>query len=210
MMNAARAPWDRLLSEVRFMHETTPALPDDLTPKDVVGLDGPAAQLLARENGLVTDRFLALRDAFIAAGPLAEWREPYSSIDIGQDFTQRFGCYCLIGPGGAFDSDRMRAWMVYMPAAMYYTWHHHMAEEMYFVVAGSAIFNRRGAAPEVLQSGQTSQHSSNQPHAMQTTEGAVLCYVIWRNAFDDGLVLSDQSALYQAQPDTEPQISPMI
>lgn len=104
---------------------------------------------------------------------------------------------------GAFHSDKMREGIVYMPTALYYTWHHHLAEEVYFVVVGSAIFNRRGDAPERLQSGQTSQHSSNQPHAMETTDGGVLCYVIWRNGFEDGLVLTDQSVGHLPLPDVE-------
>ena len=37
-----------------------------------------------------------------------------------------------------------------------------------------------------------------------------LCYVIWRNAFDEGLVLSDQTVMHQVQPDTDLQIAPMI
>ncbi|MEB8387222.1 dimethylsulfonioproprionate lyase family protein [Rhodobacteraceae bacterium KMM 6894] len=214
MTDANRAPWDMLLTQARIMHEATPALqmfcpfPDDLTPKDVVAFKTPVTDLLAVETGLDTDRFSALRDAFVAAGPLAEWREPYKNADIGQDFTQRFGCYCLIGTGGAFDSDKMRAWMVYMPAAFYYTWHHHVAEEMYFVVGGSAIFNRRGDDPERLQSGQTCAHSSNQPHAMETTDGAVLCYVIWRNGFDDGLVLTDQAVAQTPQGEAEMHFNP--
>jgi mannose-6-phosphate isomerase-like protein (cupin superfamily) len=207
MTDTRRAPWDSLLTLTRMMHEATPALqafcpfPDDLTPSDVVAFKTPATDLLAIETGLDTDQFSALRDAFVAAGPLAEWREPYRGVDIGQDFTDRFGCYCLIGTGGAFHSDKMRAWMVYMPTALYYTWHHHIAEEMYFVVAGSAIFNRRGDAPERLHSGHTSAHSSNQPHAMETTDGAVLCYVIWRNGFEDGLVLTDQTTLQLPRTD---------
>lgn len=112
MISASRAPWDKLLTQARILHETTPALqvfchfPDDLTPKDNVTYTTPAAQLLARETGLGTDRFTAPRDAFIAAGPLAEWREPYKGADIGQDFTDRFGCYCLIGTGVPFTATR--------------------------------------------------------------------------------------------------------
>jgi quercetin dioxygenase-like cupin family protein len=191
-----RAPWDTLLHAVRHVHQTTPELcafcrfPDDVTPQDVVPYDIPAAHLLVSETGLISENYAELRDAFVAAGPLAHWRETYKGTDIGQDFMDRFACYCLIGAGGAFTSQQMCAWVVYMPPRLHYPWHHHPGEEMYLTLAGEAEFMREGHANKVLRPGQTSQHASNQPHAMETYDHPVMAYVVWRNGFETPPVLT--------------------
>ncbi len=192
-----RAVWDVLLHQAQATHADSPALqgfcpfPDDVMPQPVSPFHIPAADLMARETGLFTDNHADLRDAFVAAGPLAQWRETYKGTDIGQDFMDRFACYCLIGGGGAFSSQQMWAWVVYMPAGLYYPWHHHPGEEMYFVLAGEAEFMAEGRPNEVLRAGQTSQHGSNQPHAMQTHDHPVMAMVVWRNGFETPPVLTE-------------------
>ncbi|SMX39089.1 dimethylsulfonioproprionate lyase family protein [Octadecabacter ascidiaceicola] len=184
--------WNDLLAEVQSLHETSPSLqsfcpfPNDAAAQDVTPFHIVSTDLLQREEGLVSDRYGPLRDAFIAAAPHAQWRETYKDTDIGQDFLDRFGCYCLIGDGGAFTSESMRAYMVYMPAGLHYPWHDHVAEEIYFVVAGEAEFHRHGEASETLTAGDTSFHASSQPHAMTTHDHPVLALVLWRNGFDSG------------------------
>ena len=192
-----RALWDHLLLTARQVHQRTPALsafcpfPEDVTPQEVKPYDIPAAQLMAAERGWFLDDIVELRDAFIAAGPLAQWRETYKDTDIGQDFMDRFACYCLIGVGGAFTSPKMCAWVVYMPPRLYYPWHHHPGEEMYLTLAGEAEFMREGASNEILRPGDTSQHASNQPHAMETHAHPVMAYVVWRNGFETPPVLTE-------------------
>ena len=191
-----RFVWDVLLTAAREAHEQHPDVsafcpfPDDLRRQEVQAQALPPAALMAQEAGLFTDRYAALRDAFIAAGPQAQWRESYREADIGADFLTRFGCYCLIGEGGAFASDRMAAWVVYMPAQLYYPWHHHPAEEIYLTLAGEAEFMRAGMENRMLGPGETSLHQSNQPHAMRTHDEPVMAYVVWRNGFDTPPVLT--------------------
>lgn len=191
-----RAVWDTLLAELRRVHDANATLqafcpfPDDLTPQRLTPHHVPAADLFAEETGLVDTPMADLHAALLAAAPEAHWRETYKDTDIGQDFMDRFGCYCLIGNEGPFHSDQMRAWMVYMPPNLHYTWHHHLAEEAYLVLAGSARFFRHKATDVTLHAGDTMQHQSNEPHAMETGDGPVLCYVIWRNGFDLIPVLS--------------------
>lgn len=191
-----RQLWENLLQRVRQMHEAHAALsafcafPDDLRTQEVVPFTIPAWSLLAMETGLFTPNYTSVRDAFVACGPHATWRETYKGTDIAQDFMDRFACYCLIGQGGAFSSAQMAAWVVYMPAGLYYPWHHHPGEEMYLTLAGEAEFMRKGAPNEVLRAGETCQHASNQPHAMQTHDHPVMAYVIWRNGFETPPVLT--------------------
>lgn len=192
-----RAVWDALLHHAQAAHRASAAasafcpFPDDVTPQELVPFHIPAADLLQQDKGLHSETYTALRDAFVAAGPHATWRETYKGTDIAQDFLDRFGCYSLIGGGGAFQSAQMWAWVVYMPPGLYYPWHHHPGEELYLVLAGEAEFMAQGQPNVTLRPGDVSQHASNQPHAMQTHDHPVMAMVIWRNGFDTPPVLTD-------------------
>ena len=179
-----------LLAQVRAVHAAHQGLqdfcdfPNDLQPQPMTPFHAPCADHMAQETRFATSDYAALRDAFVRAGPHARWRETYKDTDIGDDFMKRFGCYCLIGPGGAYSSAKIAAYVVTMPADLHYTWHHHPAEELYFVVAGQATFFREGMPEATLGPGQTSFHASNQPHAMETRDHPVMAMVLWRNGFD--------------------------
>lgn len=184
--------WETLLREVKNLHDASAELqdfcpfPTDITPIDVAPYHIVSSDLLQKETGLFGEQYAPLRDAFIAGAPHALWRETYKHTDIGQDFLDRFGCYCLIGTGGAFSSENMLAYVVYMPAGLHYPWHDHVGEEIYFVLAGEAEFHRKGEASETLNAGGASFHASSQPHAMTTHKHPVIALVLWRNGFDTG------------------------
>ena len=173
--------------------------PTDLTPNPVEAYSVPAAHLMEQDRRLSTDCYETLRNAFVAASPHAHWRETYKDTKIGDDFMTRFGCYCLIGPNGAFASDGMQAYIVYMPAGLWYTWHHHPPEELYLVLAGDAEFLRAGETPETLRPGDTSFHTSNQPHATRTLNHPMMACVFWRNEFDTPPVLTPPELLNERE-----------
>lgn len=150
----------------------------------------PCSDYFETEAGWPDDTYDPLRRALLAVSPTAHWRETYKGTDIGSDFTDRFGCYSIIGPGGPFASDTGRVWMVYMPPDLDYPDHHHPAQEMYLIVSGSAEFRKAGAPNETLRAGDTAIHVSNQPHAMQTHDEPVLCLVIWKDEFETPPVLT--------------------
>lgn len=62
---------------------------------------------------------------------------------------------------------------------------------MYLTLAGEAEFMREGASNKKLRPGDTSQHASNQPHAMETHAHPVMAYVVWRNGFETPPVLTE-------------------
>ena len=195
------AAFDSLLREVQAVHEAHPDtrafcdFPTDLTPQSMEPIHRPCADFMAGEGEMEAGAYATLRDAILAASPDALWRETYAGTDIGTEFMDRFGCYCIIGPGGAWTSAQMSAFIVYMPRDFWYPWHHHPAEEMYMVVAGEAEFLRHGEPTKSLASGGTAFHASSQPHAMQTRDHPVLAYVIWRNHFGIKPVLTPPEML---------------
>lgn len=188
--------FEELLQECRKAYTAHPELmnftpfPDDIRKQAMSSYHCSCSDFLRDEKSLQPEKFASLQNSIIAAGEIAHWRETYKDTDIGDDFMNRFGCYCIIGHNGPFISDHIRLFMVYMPAHLHYPWHHHPAEEIYMVVSGSAVFMMKDAEDKTLREGDTSFHSSNRPHAMETLDEPVLCLVVWRDQFEIAPVLT--------------------
>ena len=186
----------RLLALVTEAYESHPQarefapFPTDLTAQPVTHVPVPAADLLQQEQGFTKEYHSGLVEAIRAAGGMAHWLEHYRGTALGDEFVDRFGCFPIIGPGGAFHSAHLRCWMVYMPVGLHYPWHEHQAEEIYLLVAGRAKFSAFGSADHDLEAGEVVFHAANQPHATRTGSDPVLCLVFWRADFDSPLVLS--------------------
>lgn len=193
-----KALFETALKEVTKLHQTNEAIrafgdfPTDFEWQDLPAYDIPGALLMAEDKSLNTHSFENLRDVFIAPWQYAEWRETYRDTDIGEDFLSRFACYELFGHQGHFHTEKMRGFLLYSDANLYYPWHHHPAEELYFIIAGEASFATEGNTPKLLKSGDTAFHATNQPHNMQTHDKGVLAYVLWRNEFDTAPILTDR------------------
>ena len=180
-------PWEKLLETVKKVHLTNNKLqdfcpfPKDIKKQEFDPFHIPASDLMQRETELYTDDYIELRDAFIAASLHAHWRQTYKGTILGENFLKKFGCYGLIGPESPFQSEQIRAWVVYMPKNFYYPWHQHPAEEMYLCLAGEAVFRKEGSREAILNSGGIMEHATNQPHSMETLEHPIMSYVVWRN-----------------------------
>ena len=192
--------WENLLEEARKVHFGNSKLqdfcpfPNDIKKQELNPFHIPASDLMQNETGLLTEDYSELRDAFISASPYAHWRQTYKGTTVGKKFLAEFGCYGLIGPESPYQSEKIRAWVVYMPKKFYYPWHHHPAEEMYLCLAGEAIFRLKNYPDVTLKSGGIMEHLANQPHSMETLEHPIMAYVIWRNEFGTKPVLTFDDA----------------
>ena len=193
-------PWEKLLETVKKVHLANSKLqdfcpfPKDIKKQEFDPFHIPASDLMQNETGLLTDNYAELRDAFITASPYAHWRQTYKGTIIGKRFLNEFGCYGLIGPESPFQSEKIRAWVVYMPRNFYYPWHQHPAEEMYLCLAGEAVFRRENCHDIRHASGGIMEHSANQPHSMETLQYPIMAYVVWRNEFGTKPVLTFEDA----------------
>jgi mannose-6-phosphate isomerase-like protein (cupin superfamily) len=198
------AAFTELLEEARRTHDKTAALrrfcpfPTDLRPATWTPYLTRGASLFASQQNWGEQSLHPLARAFQTAGPEAQWRETYRAAEIGEDFFHRFGCYCLIGQGAPWISDSMRAFVVYLPPGLWYPWHRHPAEELYYVLAGEGEFFCDGQAAKTLRTGQTSFHSHNQPHALRTHDRPLLAYVLWRNHLTTAPVLTQAGGVNSA------------
>ena len=190
----ARELFEQALAAARAFHAVMPevqafqAWPDDITWAGREGSPVPGAALVATDPGPVTAtgpaaaETRALQQAISALAPNAEWRLTYTEEEVGADFLQRFGWFELVGPEGHYRSDEIRAYVAYWGENLYYPWHLHEAEELYYILAGEALFEAEGDAPVTLRPGDIRIHRSNQPHQMTTGASPVLALVLWRGA----------------------------
>ena len=191
--------FDDLLEQIRLAHSTCDALADfasfadDLDPIALTPNHIPAADALYNETWNEQSKFSDFRDAPRAAGERALWRTTYEGSKIDQDFLDRFACYCVIGEGGAWKSQEMSSYIVYMPPHLDYPFHHHPAEELYVVLEGKAVFEMDGQPGRQVGVGDTIFHPSNAPHATHTAEKSLLAYVVWRNRLNVKPVWTDQA-----------------
>lgn len=189
-----------LLQELQNLHRMNDQLeafcefPNDLKFKQVQPNHMGACDLFTQETDLFGEVYAQFNSLLRALAPVAYWRDTYAGTNISDDFRKTFGCYCLIGVNGFFQSDRMHSYMVYMPAGLYYPWHQHPAEELYLCLAGEAVFKKDLEEEKVLREGEITIHGSNRPHATQTHDHPVLCYVVWRNELTKPPVLTYENA----------------
>jgi mannose-6-phosphate isomerase-like protein (cupin superfamily) len=153
------------------------ALPSPRAPRPI-----PAAQILRDWASGATEVTVSLHEAVRGIADYADWQQTYSEEEVGADFLNRYGWFELVGPGGHYLSDEVRAYIAYWGENLYYPWHLHEAEELYYIIAGQALFEAEGLPPQVLGPGDIRIHASNQPHAMTTTDSPVLALVLWRGA----------------------------
>ena len=189
--------YDRLLKQSRNAYQGHKGLsdfcsfPDDVTAQTFEPLHRAPADLLEADTMLSSSRFSALCTAIRHACPIMHWRQIYHGSRADTGFMDRLGCFSIIGNGAPFISDKLRLFMVYMPAHLHYPLHRHPAEEMYLVIAGNACFRRQGEKDSICSEGETVFHAHQQPHAIETYDMPMLSLVAWRNHLDTPPVLID-------------------
>jgi mannose-6-phosphate isomerase-like protein (cupin superfamily) len=118
-----------------------------------------------------------LRDALAPVAAMAEWREgPRPGAPEG--FDGGYAYVALVGPDGQIPSSECRLGLYLQQPGLHYPPHAHDAEELYFIVSGTADWQagdrRFKAAP-----GQLIHHASAEPHVMATGETPLLAIFVW-------------------------------
>ena len=194
-MNTVKSIFNQLLQVTTNLIHNTPALhqfaavPDDLqyvsrSPVYKPVIDCLAIDLPVMHLPQASTPAQPLIDALLNAAPHAQWRTTYTADQLGTDFINRYGYIELYGPEGHYNSQQSRAFIGYWGNHLNYPLHSHEAEEVYYIVAGEALFGVDDHALQLRQPQDTQTHSSWQSHRMITENSAVLCLVLWRG---DGL-----------------------
>lgn len=115
-----------------------------------------------------------------AVTPFAEWRQTYGEEQVGHDFLNRYGYFEYAGPRGHFHCTDLRFYVGFWGAGLHYDWHWHAAAEIYFVLAGSALFQVEGRPPRKLGPGEACTHEPYQTHALTAGENGLTVFAIWK------------------------------
>jgi len=151
----------------------------------------PAADLVASwlppeapadDDAAAPFKLADLHRAVAALAALAEWRLSYTEEELGADFLARYGYFEFLGPEGHFEAQDIRAYIAYWGPGLYYPWHRHEAEELYFVISGEGIFEVEGQPPRRLGPGGLCHHRPFERHALTTGDAPILTLVLWRGA----------------------------
>ena len=176
----------RLLAAVRALHEATPALagyapwPDDLVLQDLPPRAVAIAERLPRTAPEGNAQTNPVIDALCAAAPDLNWRQSYGADDVGSAFLETYGFVELYGPSGQYRSEQLRGYLGHWGPGLVYDWHAHEAEELYFTLAGRAVFSAKDAGSAEVAIGGVRSHRAWQPHKMLTEDAPYLCYALWR------------------------------
>ncbi|MEM7733945.1 MAG: dimethylsulfonioproprionate lyase family protein [Pseudomonadota bacterium] len=192
----ARAAFEDALMAVKEWHAAIPEVhnfcpwPTDLTYAERRPCPLPAMGLLQTNPGPTNALSAPLLQAYQSIAPHLEWRHTYTVEEVGQHFLDTFAWFELAGPTGHFITHQTRITAAYWGPGLIYDRHLHVAEELYTVISGEALFKSDGDADEVLGAGATRYHASNQPHALETQDHPLVVLVFWR-----GEGLADAPAL---------------
>ena len=85
----------------------------------------------------------------------------------------------VIGPHGMLWHNQIRFGVLHQQAAHLYPQHRHAAEELYFVLAGEALWSTDETPPTARPPGSFIHHKSWQPHVMETTTEPLLALWGW-------------------------------
>lgn len=181
---------ETLMQEVAKLHADHAALaafcpfPKDVTQQEITPLKVASTDGMLRDARLGDTPYKPLTDALQACADEVIWLEPYKGTTLFDSHMKDFACFEIIGRNTPLASDHMRSFVIYQPPHQHYPWHHHPAEEIYVVLAGSADFLLEGALTQRLYAGDHAFHPAGRPHALITTDDPVMAYVAWRDDFE--------------------------
>jgi dimethylpropiothetin dethiomethylase len=108
-----------------------------------------------------------------------DWREVGWESDMPAGFVGRYAFVELVGPDGMIRADGFRFGLYLQAPATFYPRHWHTAEELYFVLSGTAAWRQREAPARPQRPGTLIRHASDEPHTMQTLDEPLLAMWGW-------------------------------
>ena len=142
----------------------------------------PAASLVAPSLELAIPTCRQFLSAFVDAADILHWEQSYKKQDnvVSDDMLAGYGFAEIVGKNGPFVSERVRCGIGLWRPGISYAIHRHKAEEIYHVLAGSALFTVGDEKDVEKQSGETMFVNSGTWHGFRTTEQQVLLFYIWQ------------------------------
>lgn len=127
-----------------------------------------------------TDEFV---EVFKNARASLRWEQCYTAADgvVGNDMLSGYGYAEIIGKQGPFVSARIRAGVAAYGPRVNYPLHRHQAEEIYAVLAGSAVCSLGDDEPALRTPGDVLYHAPHVAHGLRTTDEPLVIAYLWQN-----------------------------
>ncbi len=179
---------DVLLQAIGEVYRNTPALaefepwPSEFERADPGFQDIPCRTLVEgfSDTGIAATE--PVIEAIRNAAGSAFWLQTYTEEEVGRDFLNRYGYFEVFGPTETahFKTDGLSGYVGYWGDGLNYDWHNHEAIELYYCLAGEALFKLEGDEDKSMTAGDARLHKSFQKHALDTRDKPFLCLAFWR------------------------------
>jgi quercetin dioxygenase-like cupin family protein len=123
-----------------------------------------------------------LRDAVTDCALEIGWTVGGSTMP--ESFRGRSAYVEIAGPQGLAETDALRFGLFVQMPGSFYPPHQHAAVEDYYVLSGSARWQKGDGDFQVMPPGSLIRHASWQKHAMETAGEGLLALWVWRGDLD--------------------------
>lgn len=149
------------------------------TPRPFEATLVPGCRFLEDACAGAPERMSATAAAIALAAAHLDWREaPGDSVPA--HFKGMHAYVELAGPDGHFPATDFRCGLYLQAPGINYPAHAHAAEEFYLIVSGDPLWKLDDGPWERQAPATLINHHSDQPHAMETGEGALLALWGWQ------------------------------
>lgn len=150
---------------------------------DVPSAHLPAKEWLTRMVAYTSPDAERMVQLFVQHRDDVCWEQSYTREDgvVGEEMLRAYGFTEIVGKHGPFLSERVRSGIGVWGPRITYPIHRHQAEEVYIVLAGSAVFTIGDCPDRVCGQDEVVHVKSMQPHGFRTQEDPLVIYYIWRN-----------------------------
>ena len=110
------------------------------------------------------------------------WEQSYRREDglVPEAMLDGYAFNEVVGKFGPFVSERIRCGIGVWGPAIQYPRHHHQAEEIYLVLAGSAEFELGGGQAASRGVGEVVYVAPNQAHGFSTADDLLVVFYLWQ------------------------------
>ena len=118
--------------------------------------------------------------------PALPWADTSANMIMPEGFRGRYSAAEIAGPNGTIPAADFRFGTFLQYPDTWYPLHHHAAEELYFILSGTAEWTRDGIDGQPEPPGTLFRHASHERHATRTLGEPLLALWVWLGDIDSG------------------------
>jgi len=141
-----------------------------------------AATHLFTGTNTISEPSQKIIDVFKVNNALLHWEQSYKKEDnvVGDDMLSDYGFAEILGKNGPFLSEKIRYGISIWGPNITYPTHYHKAEEIYYVLSGSADYHI-GDLNQVFTADELVYVPANTPHGFSTSDKPYIALYLWQS-----------------------------